>query len=322
MNAEGIKSIVLEVFSQHNPETINGWVSIKCPISQWTHDRGKDSRASAGIHISDQGVSVFNCFTCGNKAPLQGLLRRYANYTGEDLDSLIEEVEEQSYLGPRVLPSWDELGRGTEPLTELKQAVYLDLYDPAAGHPYLYERGISDETADRLSLMIDPCDPADSEERILFPVFGTQGELYGLSGRATNPEAKLKVRDYFGLPKAACLLGAHLIREEKPNKILLGEGLFDYARAWECDQPFLAVMHSSLTIRQAEILRDFALPVYLFYDNDKAGRKGCNEAGKLLFDYVPVMEVRWPAEASDPGLLLPEEFDKMVKTAKLWYPEY
>lgn len=334
MDADGIKQVLREVFGNLPTEEIGGWISIRCPLSVWTHERGRDSRASAGVSINPNGVSVFNCFSCSNKAPFHGMLRKYANFSGEDLDALIEELEEETYLGPRDLPAWDA---GTEDLGDpipLKQSVYLDLYDSAAGHPYLAERGISDETARKLQLMVDPADPADGCERILFPVFGPNGDLYGFSGRDVTGEAKLKVRDYGGLKKAACLLGSHLITQEKPDKVLVVEGLFDMANAWEQGFPAVAVMHSTLTARQADILRGFALPTYLFYDDDAAGQKGVKTAGDQLYQYQPVLKVRYPelwieneAETDgghwlkDPGELLKDEFDAMIADARLYFPE-
>ena len=179
--------------------------------------------------------------------------------------------------------------------------------------------------------MVDPCDPADGEERILFPVFGPDKELYGLTGRATNKAARLKVRDYFGLKKAAGLLGAHLIDPKVHRYVLIVEGLFDYANAWECEQPALAVMHSTMTDRQAAIVRDFGLPAYMFYDNDSAGLKGANTAGKQLVKYIPVMKVRYPEVwieipeepdgghwLKDPGELTSDEFRSMIDDARLF----
>lgn len=334
MNADAIREILRDVFGRNLRTTIAGsWVSFPCVLSTWTHSTGKDSNPSAGISINPTGVSVFHCFTCGNKAPIQGMLRKYANYTGEDLDALIEELEEEAYLGVRTLPTWEE-GKNrnvVEPLVELDKAIFLDLYDPAAGHPYLVQRGISDETANLLQLMLDPADPADGEERILFPVFGLDGTLHGFSGRATRQEARLKVRDYHGLSKARCVLGAHLISSTKPNRVLLVEGLFDYANSWECGQPAVAVMHSTLTEFQAAIVREIGLPTYLFYDDDEAGKKGVAAAGDALVRYQPVMRVRYPevwvedpAQAEgghwlkDPGELLPEEFQAMIDDCRLY----
>ena len=328
MDERGIKQVVADVFGRNlKTEIINGWVSIQCPLSRWTHSTGRDTRASAGISIKPTDVSVFNCFTCGNKMPIHGLLRKYSKFTGENLDDLIEELEEQAYLGPRQLPEWDELkATANEVQHPLSKAVYLDLYDSAAGHPYLKERGISKAIAKKLQLMVDPCDPSDGEERILFPVFGLDGELYGLSGRATNKKARLKVRDYHGFRKALNLLGVHLIPEVKPDKIIVVEGLVDYASGWECGQPTVAVMHSTMTEAQASILRELNLPTYLFYDDDEAGDKGIRAASALLRNYVPVMKPTYPHIwvegdpghfVKDPGELEPAEFQEMIDGAEL-----
>lgn len=334
MNADELREIVSDVFGRGTKtEVSNGWLKMRCPLSPWTHEKGADSNPSSGLSIKPDGVSVFNCFTCGNKAPIQGMLRKYAGFTGEDLDDLIQELEDTAYLGSRSLPSWEEAkaGGSEPPLVTLDKAIFLDLYDSAAGHPYLATRGISDETAERLQLMVDPCDPADGEERILFPVFGLDGELHGFTGRAVNEGARLKVRDYHGLSKARCLLGVHLIQETQPDKVLVVEGLFDYANAWQQGFPGVAVMHSSLTPFQAEILKSISLPTYDFYDDDAAGKKGGVELGKALSRYVPVLRTRYPEVwienpeeeggghwLKDPGELLAEEFAEMIRDCRLY----
>jgi hypothetical protein len=335
MDAPQIEEVLREAFGSVHTERRAGWVSIPCPLSPWTHERGRDRNPSAGVSIHPQGISVFSCYSCKNKMPFAGLLRKYATFSGEDLDALIEEVEEDSFLGPRDVGEWDaRLDADTRPVMQpLKKAVYLDLYDPASGHPYVESRGIDAETCALLGLCVDPSDPADGEERILFPVYGLDKELYGYSGRATNGDALLKVRDYYGLKKAGVVLGVHLIGGSQHKYVLLTEGLFDYANGWQQGFPTLAVMHSGLTKWQAEILRDLSLPVYLFYDNDKAGRAGVAAAASVLHSDMPVFLVTWPDiwleddshpdggyYADDLGLLDAQEIQEMIDGATLYTP--
>lgn len=340
MNRDDLRQLVGDVFGPNtDTKEINGWLSMKCPLAPWTHESRSDSRASSGISIKDNDTSVFNCYTCKVKVPLQALIRKYADYTGEDLDEIIAELEDEAYLGPRELPGWGSTKTDIENANDLPivldKEIYLDLYDPVSEVPealaYCEGRGITAETCDKLQLMYDPSSPSDHEPRILFPVFGPDGQLHGLSGRALHKDALLKVKDYAGLEKAKCLLGAHLITSEKPDKVLVVEGLFDYANGWQCGQPVVAVMHSTLTPAQARLLTDFGLPTYLFYDDDQAGQSGVELAGAQLEKYMPVMRVRYPEVwiedenedggghwLKDPGEMIPEDFTEMIKDSRLF----
>jgi DNA primase len=275
------------------------------------------------------------------------MLQRYAGYTGEDLDGTIKDVEEDEYLGPRVAPTWDELQEkiyrdGDEDTTQfmLDEAIYGDFYDPAAGHPYLAERGISDETAELLGLLIDPEDPADAAygemniERILFPVRDAEGHLFGFSGRDTTGRSQMKARDYAGLRKAYNLLGLHLVANDPRDYVVVVEGLFDYATGWEYGHPTVSTNGANLTDGQARLLRMLGKSVILMYDNpkvDKAGLEAIRIAGEQLKDDLTVLVANYPStlvdddEAEDgarpikdPGELLKEEFDEMVENATIY----
>jgi DNA primase len=321
-------------------KVIHGWVSTRCPIARWTHEKGGDSAPSAGVSIGEQ--PIFNCFTCSNKRPLHSLVAKYAEYTGDNFDDLITELEEHAFLGPTSLPDWDSLKHTAEDegtLMPLNEAVYMGLYESAAGHPYLERRGISSETARKLELLYDPEDFVDKQmgkrkvARILFPVRGPDGALYGFSGRDVTGKSPVKVRDYAGLKKAACVLGAHLAAADNPKEVLTVEGLFDYAMMHEQGYYGCAVMHSSLTDAQADIFRDLGKPNYLFYDDDAAGDKGVKEATRLLVEYIPLMRVRYPEiwvenpdeedgghYVKDPGELLREDIEWMMNDAQIIVP--
>lgn len=334
MDREQIKEVLRDVFRGRYPlRDLGDWVSLPCPLAPWKHDSGVDTNPSFGVLVKDSGTSIVNCFTCKTKKPFHAFLEEYANLSGDDIDAIVKEVEQGEFLGPTRLEGWDaiksqNMGEVRMPIDEGR---YMDIYPSAAGHPYVRNRGVSDKTVELLELRFDPGDySSDGEPRILFPVRGTDGLLYGFSGRATHPGARLKVRDYYGLKKANNLLGSHLAVQDARDYVLAVEGLFDYANAWECGYPACAVMHSTVTNPQRDIFLEIGKKVYCFFDDDRAGQTGGDTLYQMIKQYLPVLQTTYPEVwvedhdhpeggewLSDPGQMEPEEFEEMIKGASL-----
>lgn len=322
MDRQSIKEMLREVIGP-NVELVDHpkWVGLHCPLAPWTHEKGSDSSPSAGVSVKDDDTSIYNCFVCG-RGTVPWFLRQMEKYTGESYKKLISNIEDGEFLGGS-LPEW-----GSKKVSKAKDVFlgedYLDLYDDAEGHWYLEDRGIDADTARILQLKIDPED-SHGDERILFPVFSRDKQLYGFTGRAVFDKVEPRIRDYHGLPKARVLLGLHLIRPEDKH-IILVEGLFDYAKMVQYDQPAVATMHAGLTDEQANLLIDLGLPVIEMYDNDKAGEDAVEVAKKKLEKYLPFSTVKYPERRSkkgkvicpkDPATLTEEEVEEMIRKAKL-----
>jgi len=304
---------------------------MRCPLSTWTHEKGADRTPSAGISVDPNGSSGFNCFTCGpsgTAGPMSHLLQQYAEFSGENLDDLIEEIAEGEFLGPRHIPDFDSIKAANivEVAMPIDEGLYMGLYESAVGHPYLARRGISRKTTKKLELLYDPKD-SEKEPRILFPVRGIDGLLYGFSGRATRPTARLKVRDYFGLQKSQCLLGAHLASDAA--RIVVVEGLIDYASAQEFGECGCGVLHSSVTDEQASLIKQIGKPTFMMLDADKAGGDGTETAARKLRRDVPLFRTAYPRVKieddsevgwhwlKDPGEATQDEFLGMLSKATL-----
>lgn len=335
-------------------QLINGWVSTGCPLSRWTHERGHDEHPSFGVKVRTDGeVSIFNCYTCKRKGPLSRLARLYGELSGEDVSHLIDDAEDLEVLGPN-LPLWEDLGelepheQAAAPLGDEYNDIYEDAivdieqqivtHHTARGgmrevdlqivtnviyipHPYLEERNISGATTKALDIKYDP-DDGHGVERIVFPVRGLEGELYGYTGRAIDPDVEPRIRDYYGLNKRQCLLGIDKVNDRGP--VVLVEGLFDYAYVRECGFHAVAAMHSALTEPQAALLRDLGKPVVLMYDNDEAGRSGAKQAKRLLHQYVSCQKVKYPGPTSrradrpkDPAECSPDQLRWMMANTRL-----
>jgi hypothetical protein len=303
-----------------------GWVGMPCPLAEWTHEKRRDENPSAGISIQPNKTSVFNCFTCHKKGSVSWLLRQLERYTGEEWEAMAASIEKGEFYGGEV-PEWgmrDDMHSTPEPID---RSVYMDLYDSAVGHPYLAKRGVGEEAAARMELLYDPGD-SGGPRRILFPVYGYDKQLYGFSGRDVTGKAKLKVKDYHGLPKKHLLLGAHLILPED-EFVIVAEGLFDYARMVEHGLPGTAIMCSGMTGQQADILKDIGKPVYFFHDDDDAGLEARERVRELLWRHLPVMKVRYPTECTvetpegdlrppeDPAELSKLQVEDMLADARL-----
>lgn len=326
MDRESIKELVRDI-SGPNTEMIDTgqWVSIPCPLAPFTHEKGKDTHPSSGISVNEDGASIFSCFTCHRKGPVPWLLRTLSRYTGDDYYDEADSIEKGEFFGG-TLPKWGESHEDEHEPKPIDKAESFGLYEDAVGHPYLKKRGVTRRATKELELLFDPGD--GGEPRILFPVYGLDKKLYGFSGRATRRSAKLKVKDYFGLPKKRMLLGAHLIRPDD-EYIILVEGLVDYAKMHTYGYPALAFMSSTLTPWQADIVKNIGKPVYFFHDDDTAGRDARDKAKELLWKHVPVMKVRYPKDCTveteegdsrppeDPAELTADQVAEMIKDSRL-----
>lgn len=300
------------------------WVSLCCPLARWTHAKGRDTSPSAGISIKPGATSIFHCNACHKKGTLSWLVRELEMHTGIDHGDLADSLEDEEFFGGHI-PDWG--ATAVDPMPDpIDKEEYFSLYDSAVGHPYLKKRGIDDATALRLELLHDPGDGYDGVERILFPVYSRDGLFYGFSGRATH-KAKLKVKDYHGLPKKQLLLGAHLIVDQP--FVVLAEGLVDYARLSRWGLGVMAFMSSTLTPEQAEIVKEIGKPTYFFHDDDEAGLDARDNARELLCNHVPLMKVRYPTECTvetpegdlrppeDPAELSKAQVMAMIEDARL-----
>jgi hypothetical protein len=290
MKAREITEFLKELQNRRVPsKLINGWVSMPCPLAQWTH------RPSFGVKVQDKSdrVSIFNCYTCKKKGPLSYLATLYQDFSGQDKSHLIDEAEDIELFGVQ-LPLWEERNDAEPHMLppDPLGAEYEDIFEPAwegiggpDHHQYLASRGIGRDVTRTLDLRFDE-DDGHGAARIIFPVRGPEGELYGYTGRAIDDNVNPRIRDYYGLPKRACLLGIHALSSRETafsRPVALVEGLFDYARLRSYAIPAVAAMHSGLTELQAQLLRDLGRPVVLFFDNDEAGQSGQRSCWKITY---------------------------------------
>ena len=324
MDRPEIKELLREVIGP-NAVVVDhtGWVSFCCPLAPWTHVGGRDNTPSCGISVKDGETSIFHCWGCHAKGTVPYMLRELEKYTGDNFSTIIRNIEDGEFLGGS-LPEWGSKKKATMEDRFLDQE-YIELYDDAAGHWYLKERGILRSTATALGLLLDPAD-SQGDERILFPVYDRLKRLQGITGRAVLDNVEPRIRDYHGLRKANALLGLHVVDPEDPYVVVV-EGLFDQAMVFQYGYSALATMHAGLTDEQMTKLLDLGKPVVLMYDNDPAGITATEVAIEKLDGRLPLSVTVYPNRQKvkggkpicpkDPATCTMEEIDEMVAKARI-----
>lgn len=303
------------------PTGFNGkWVEARCPFTE-KHKAGRDKHPSFGVVVAP--VSVYHCFTCKSKGAFKDLPQHVvddANKRGE----LLEEFSVAEAVGVEVDPESYEAFN--EPIPALPEEVYGDLFLPLSAVPealaYCEGRDLSAATATKLGIGAWP-----EDHRIMFPVRGFDGQLYGWQGRAYRDDVKPKAWNTDGLLKACHLMGAEHADLGLPN--VLVEGMFalgafhEFGIPEECGVNVLATMGADLSIEQADMLVQLGQPVIFFFDGDKAGLRGVwgdktREGGIHLLSRagLPVSCVTYPRGITDPDDLFDDMIVDMINNAE------
>jgi DNA primase len=134
-------------------------------------------------------------------------------------------------------------------------------------HPYLAERGVTEEIAKHFGVGFFP-GKGSMKNRIVIPIHNREGELIAYAGRSTDgsePRYKFPA----GFHKSLELYNLHRVRGE--TSIVLVEGFFDCLKVTQAGFPCVALMGSMMSKTQEELLRDFG-HVIVMLDGDEAGR--------------------------------------------------
>jgi DNA primase len=167
----------------------------------------------------------------------------------------------------------------------------LQRIDPR--HPYLAQRGISPATARLFGVgMYDG--NGFLAGRCVIPIRDEKSRLVAYVGRAVNGEEP-KYRFPAGFKKSQVLFNLDRAIPTGSRNVIVVEGFFDALKVHQAGHPaVVALMGSSFSQRQSELLLSHFAGVTLMLDGDETGRRAAEVIAQLLIAKLPINKVELP----------------------------
>ena len=124
--------------------------------------------------------------------------------------------------------------------------------------------------------------------RIMFPLFNTNGDTIGFSGRIYNTKSDSKyinTRETLIFKKGENLYNYHLAKDEarKEKSLIVVEGFMDVIRLYSIGvKNVVALMGTSLTKEQTTLIKRTSTNIILMLDGDNPGKKAIVNLGHIL----------------------------------------
>lgn len=276
-------------------------IQVQCPY----HSGGQEKRPSAGIRKED---GVFHCFACNEVHSLPEVISfcfgKYDDILGKFgnkwLMKNFQHLETETRNDIKLDMSREHKKQKVTYVTEEE----LDKYRYT--HPYMYERGMTDEVIEIFDLGYDK-----ANGDITFPVRGIDGNTLFIARR----HIKYKRYEYpKGIEKPLYGLYELSQLENSPDEIIVCEGMFDALTCWVYGKYAVALngLGSDLQLKQLKQLS--CRKLILATDMDKAGLQARKRLRKELSDYKIVTEYSWnPRKYKDLNTMSKQVFDRLTE---------
>lgn len=179
--------------------------------------------------------------------------------------------------------------------------------------------GIDDIIASGMAAKYDDGNISDCfRNRITIPIVDHMGRFVAMAGRSLdNSHAKyINSQETPIFSKSKCLFGINLAKIfiQKEDKAVIVEGYFDMISLWQHGiKNVCASMGTSLTKRQAELLRKFTSRVELLYDSDEAGNTASDRNAEIFYNAGITPKVSKLPPGYDPDLYVREKGESALR---------
>ena len=271
-------------------------VQTNCPF----HKNGQERKPSFGVNGE---IDKCHCFSCGWAGTIEEMISELYGYQDDGkfgkrwLIKRFNTVEIETR--PNIMEGFNGRNnitiRNNNDIHKFKQHIQgdksskryseeiteeeLDKYRYI--HPYMYQRGLTDEIIERFDIGYDR-----ERKEITFPVRDIEGRCVFIAGRSVE-------RKFFRLPKGMDkpIYQAYKFSLGKYTTAFITESFLNCLTCWKYDKPAMAMIGTG-NKKQYEILNKLPVREYILaFDPDEAGRKATerfkkNVHGKIIKELV------------------------------------
>lgn len=256
-------------------------IQTNCPF----HKNGQERKPSFGVNGE---IDKCHCFACGwsgtieemvselygyqdeGKFGKRWLIKRFNTVEIETRPNIMEGFNERNNrLNDRNINRLDNLNNNPVDNTYISDEE-LDKYRYI--HPYMYERGLTDEIIERFDIGYDR-----ERKEITFPIRDIEGRCVFVAGRSVESK-------FFRLPKGIDkpIYCADKFRAGTYRTAYITESFLNCLTCWKYNKSAMAMIGTG-NRKQYEILNELPVREYILaFDPDEAGRKATERFRKSV----------------------------------------
>ena len=266
-------------------------IQTSCPF----HKNGQERKPSFGVNGE---IDRCHCFSCSWSGTIEEMISELYGYQDEGkfgkrwLIKRFNTVEIETrpnimegFNDRDISNNWNTFNNGRHRVSDIQSDRHfiteeeLDKYRYI--HPYMYERGLTDEIIERFDIGYDK-----DREAITFPIRNIRGDCVFVATRSIKTK-------FFGLPQGIDkpIYQGYRFTMGRYKTAYITESFLNCLTCWKYDKPAMALIGTG-NRKQYEILNKLPVREYILaFDPDEAGRKATerfkeNVKGKIIKELV------------------------------------
>lgn len=255
-------------------------IQTNCPF----HKNGQERKPSFGINGE---IDKCHCFACGWSGTVEEMVSELFGYMDDGkfgkrwLIKKFNSIEIETR--PNIMEGFNERKIHNRTMSARPEITEEELDKYRYIHPYMYERGLTDEIIERFGIGYDR-----EREEITFPVRDIEGRCVFVAGRSTKTK-------FFRLPQGMDkpIYQGYQFTTGRYKECYIVESFLNCLTCWKYGKPAMALIGTG-SENQYEILNNLPVRSYILaFDPDEAGRKATERFKKNVHGKI-IKELQYP----------------------------